>query len=181
MIKWFLRKGVQAFGKKYKYDVGYMMEVINASTAAGLRLSTLPLVSQYQHPKKAIGVWAGAAFASTLDGDCGPCAQLIADMSIEAGIPPSKLRMCVEGQAAKAGDVGLGFRYAQAAISASPETSKLLMEIEALYGRKAVVSAAFAAASGRFYPVLKRALGENASCARLQLGDSLVTPMAKHV
>ena len=180
MIKWLLRISVQAFGKKYKYDIGYMMEVINASTGAGLRLSAVPFVSQYQQPKKAIGVWAGAAFASTLDGDCGPCVQLIADISIEAGIPPSELRMCVEGQAASAGDVGLGFRYAQAAISASPEISELLLEIEALYGRKAVISAAFAAASGRFYPVLKRALGENDSCALLQLGGSFVTPVAKH-
>ena len=57
MFKWFLRKGVQAFEKKYKYDVGYMMEVINASTVAGLRLSTLPLVSQYQHPKKEFTFW----------------------------------------------------------------------------------------------------------------------------
>lgn len=180
MIKWILRKNILSFGKKYDYDVGYMIDVINTSAGAGLRLSTVPLISQYQTPKNAIGVWAGAAFASTLDGDCGPCAQLIADMSIEAGVPPSQLRLCVEGQAALAGDVGLGFRYAQAAIAASPETPELLKEIDELYGRKAVVSAAFAAASGRFYPVLKRGLGEHVACTRLQLGGKSVASAANH-
>lgn len=180
MIKWLLRKSMLSFGRKYNYDVGYMISVINASTGAGLRLSTVPLVSQYQSPKNAIGVWAGAAFASTLDGDCGPCAQLIADMSVELGVQPSLLRLCVEGQAVSAGDVGLGFRYAQATISASPETPQLLKEIEELYGNKAVVSAAFAAASGRFYPVLKRGLGEHVTCQRLHLGNTFVTPSAQY-
>ena len=172
MIRWFLRRGARAFGAKYNYDTSYMTEVIDISSGAGLRLSAFPLISQYRGPKEAQSIWAGAILASTLEGDCGPCAQLVADMALEAGVEVSTLRQCVEGRPKEAGDVGLGFRYAQAAISGALDADELRHEIERKFGKKAVVAAAFAAASGRFYPVFKRGLGHGASCSRLRLGDT---------
>ncbi len=174
MIRWFLRRGARAFGKKYDYDIDYMEDVIDASSSAGLRLFAFPLISQYRGPKAAQGIWCGALLASTLDGDCGPCAQLVVDLAMEAGVDRSRLQMCTEGRAVEAGDVGLGFRYADAAISGDLGADDLRAEIEQKYGSKAVIAAAFAAASGRFYPIFKRGLGHGAACSRLTLGDTTI-------
>lgn len=168
MIKWLLRRGARAFGKSYDYDVTYMLDVINHSTGAGMRLSAFPLFSQYRGPKAAQQIWVGAIFASTLEGDCGPCAQLVVDMAIEAGADPADLKLCFEGDPHRAGHVGLGFRFAMAAILGKLEVDALQAEIEGKFGRRAVIAASFAAATGRFYPVFKRGLGYGHACHRLE-------------
>lgn len=170
MIGWLLHRGVRAFGRRYDYDAGYMSDVVDISRAAGLRLSAFPLMSQYRGPKTGRDVWAGALLASTLDGDCGPCAQLVVDMAREAGADAAALRACVEGRAGDAGGAGLGFRFAQAAIAGDLAADELRELIVQRFGPKTMVAASFAAASGRLYPVLKRGLGHGAACSRLQFG-----------
>ncbi|MEO1187461.1 MAG: hypothetical protein AAFW60_00195 [Pseudomonadota bacterium] len=167
MIKWLLRRGARAFGKSYDYDVGYMLDVIDQSAGAGARLSAFPLISQYRGPKAAQKIWVGAIFASTLEGDCGPCAQLVLDMAIEAGADPADLKLCFDGDPQRAGEIGLGFRFAMAAIQGQLEGEDLQADIESKYGRRAVIAASFAAATGRFYPVFKRGLGYGHACHQL--------------
>ncbi|MEM7663331.1 MAG: hypothetical protein AAF292_13885 [Pseudomonadota bacterium] len=178
MIRWFLNSAAKAFGKRYDYDTQYLLDIIAASRSAGLRISFLPLISQFRGPKGAEGVWVGALFASTEEGDCGPCLQLVVDMAIEAGIDPSHLQACREGRSKDAGDVGLGYRFANASIRDDMEADDLRREIEQKHGTKAVVSAAFAAALGRVYPVLKRGLGHGKTCERI---DFRMSPTAETV
>ena len=170
MIRWLLRRGIKQFSKRYDYDATYMHQVTDASLSAGIRLSAFPFISQYRGPPEALEVWAGALLASTLDGDCGPCAQLVLDMACEAGIDGTRLKACLEGHEETAGDVGLGFKFARSAILGDLMTDDLRQEIEQKFGPRSAVSAAFAATSGRMYPVLKRALGHGATCSMLTIG-----------
>ena len=172
MIKWLLRRGARAFGRRYDYDVSYMLDVIDSSAGAGARLSAFPLISQYRGPKAAAPVWVGAIFASTLEGDCGPCAQLVVDMAIQAGADPAALKHCFDGDPNLAGDVGLGFRFAMAAIRGDLEVDALQAQIAEKYGRRAVIAASFAAGTGRFYPVFKRGLGYGHACRQLEFSAS---------
>ena len=174
MIKSLLKKSYQRFAARYDYDPGYMFYVTDTSTSAGIRLSFLPLFSQYSGPVDARDVWAGAVLGSTLDGDCGPCVQLVLDMAVEAGIPPDHLTLCLEGQPAEAGDVGLGFRFAQAAIADEPHLEELRAEIEHRFGPTAVIAASFAASSGRVYPVMKRGLGFGGTCSQAVIGGEMI-------
>lgn len=176
MMKALLKRGIRAFERRYAYDASYMTHVVDSSTAAGLRLSFLPMISQYRGPASATPIWAGAALASTLDGDCGPCAQLIVDMAVEADVEAHDLSLCLTGDAQQAGDVGLGFRFAQAAIAGGLEIDTLREAIAAKHGEAAVIAASFAAASGRVYPVMKRGLGYAQACHQLQVGTARVTP-----
>lgn len=169
MIKFLLHRATRNMERQWNYDCSYMHEIIDVSAAAGLRLGLLPLFSQYRGDAPA-ELWSGAVLASTLDGDCGPCAQLIVDMALSLGVPANALRAAIAGNAEAAGTVGLGYRFAQAAICDAPEAATLRDEIAAEYGERAVVACAFAAASGRVYPVLKRALGHGAACRRLDFG-----------
>jgi len=172
MLKSILHSSTTKFEKQYNYDAGYMHQIIDASTGAGLRLGLLPMLSQYQGPRAAKDVWAGAAFASTLDGDCGSCAQLIVDQAVELGVEPFELEQCAKGEARTDSDCGLGFLFAQAAIIGAPNVLELRDEIVRRYGEKAAVAVSFAAACGRIYPVLKRATGNVGACNILQFGKS---------
>lgn len=180
MLKSLLKNGFRRFGRRYNYDTSYMSHIADTSTSAALRLSLLPLISQFRGPEAARNVWAGAILGSTLEGDCGPCAQLVTDMAIEAKVPAAELALCIGGNADKAGDVGLGFRFANAAIADDPELEALRGEIETRFGASAVVAVSFAASSGRVYPVLKRGLGFGHACSRLSiLGEPAKVQHAK--
>ena len=174
MINSLLKKGYRRFAARYDYDTEYMTYITDISTSAGLRLSVLPLFSQYKGPSEAKGVWAGAALGSTLDGDCGPCLQLVLDMAVEARISPDDLALCLRGQATDAGDVGLGFRFSQAAIADDPQLEELRTEIEQRFGPTAVIAASFAASSGRVYPVMKRGLGFGGTCSQASIGGEVI-------
>lgn len=169
MIRELLKIGFRRFGARYNYDTAYMTHIADTSTKAGLRLSALPFYSQFRGPKEAINVWAGAILGSTLDGDCGPCVQLVVDMALEAGVDADQLALCLQGKVMEAGDVGLGFRFSRAAIADAPDNADLRREIETRFGSEAVVAASFAASSGRTYPVLKRGLGFGQTCQRVNI------------
>lgn len=174
MIRTLLKIGYKSFGARYKYDTSYMSYIADTSAWAGLRLSMLPFYSQFRGPKEAQNVWAGAMLGSTLDGDCGPCVQLIVDMALEAGVPANKITACLQGDATAAGDVGLGFRFSRAAIADAPELDSLRKEIEVRFGAIAVTAASFAASSGRIYPVLKRGIGFGQICSRVKVENEAI-------
>ena len=170
MLKTVLHKSTASFEKQYDYDASYMHQIIDKSKGGGWRLGLLPILSLYRGPKAAKDVWAGAALASTLDADCGSCAQLIVDQAIEIGVAPKELEQCAKGHAETPSDCGLGYLFAQSAIAGGANTAELRAEIVRRYGEEAAVAASFAAACGRIYPVLKRATGDVAACAILRFG-----------
>lgn len=170
MLKQYLHKSTSDFEKKYDYDAGYMHQIIDTGLGAGMRLGLLPMLSQFRGPKEGWPVWAGAALASTLDGDCGSCVQLTIDQSIEIGVAANHMEQCVKGTPDRHTGVGLGFLFAQAAIKGTPEVNALRAQIVARYGENTAVAVSYAAACGRIYPVLKRAMGHNDSCQILQFG-----------
>ena len=171
MIRWILQRAARRFGRRYQYDVSYMLDTIEASPKAGVRALLYSAAVGYPGPPAAGEVVLGASLASILDGDCGPCTQLVIDMGLEAGASPERLRACVQGQQDLAGDIGLGHDFARAIIAGTPNAEGLAQEITRLYGRQALVAASFAAASTRFYPVFKRGLGHGATCTRVRIGE----------
>lgn len=174
MIRAILKMGFRRFGARYDYDTTYMNHVADTSAAAGLRLSLLPLYSQFHGPNEARDVWAGAMLGSTQDGDCGPCLQLVVDMAIEAGVAADQIALCLDGQSNSAGDVGLGFRFSQAAITDGLELDTLRDKIETRFGAAALTAVSFAASSGRIYPVLKRGLGYGKTCSRVTVQTRVI-------
>lgn len=162
MLKWLLHKTFRKFGEVADYDTTYLHEITEVSTGAALRYFGLPMLSQMSKP--APDVWAGAALASVLDGDCGPCVQLVVNGALRAGVDPAGITACLARDFDAAGDLGLGFRFAEAAIADGGELESLRAEIVERHGRKALISASYAAATCRAYPVMKRGLGHGHAC-----------------
>ncbi|MEL6618947.1 MAG: hypothetical protein AAFP16_08730 [Pseudomonadota bacterium] len=172
MISALLHRGTCNFEQQFNYDARYQHEIIDIDPRAGARLAGFQMLSNYRGPASARDIVLGAFIGSTVEGDCGPCAQLTVDMALAAGADPDALRACLAGQ--DAGDLTLGYRFAQAAIAGAPSLDELRGRIHAAHGPRAVVAATFAAAFGRTYPVLKRGMGHGQTCKRLQVGDVAV-------
>lgn len=173
MLRFIVRRIVAAMRKRYDYDGSYMEEVAAVSSGGALRLMLLPLLSSYRGGAP-IDLAAGAAVASTREGDCGPCLQLAVDMALEQGASPDDLHRALAGDPAGAGETGLGYRFARAAIEDGADLVELRAEILARHGERAVVAVSLAAAMGRTWPVIKRGLGYGQACRLVTVGDVTV-------
>ena len=149
-----LARGVETFA-----------EISRRSSGAGFSAT-----DQDQH-QNSYQIWR---HRQVFDGDCGPCLQLVADIAQASRVPREQIALCLRGHPEDAGDTGLGFRFALAAIADSDTLEALRAEIAGRYGEAAVVAAAFAASSGRVYPVLKRGLGYGAVCAKVSIGNETI-------
>tara|TARA_B100001540_G_scaffold312407_1_gene333469 strand:+ start:7422 stop:7970 length:549 start_codon:yes stop_codon:yes gene_type:complete len=164
MIRYLANRVADTMQRRYDYDGSYLREVAQVSGGGALRLGVLlPLLSGYRAGLP-VDLWAGAAVASTREGDCGPCLQLVVDMALEQGADAAALRAILRGRPADAGVTGLGYRFALAAIGGGPDLEPLRGEIGARYGERALVSLAIVSATGRAWPVIKRGLGHGQAC-----------------
>ena len=171
MIRAILNRMLSKFEKDNDYDASYMRQVAEVWPGAALRYFGLSLFSGMTGP--APQIWAGALLASTLDGDCGPCAQLVTGFALKSGVPSDHIAACLSRNFDAAGEAGLGFRFAEAVIADLPEADDLRLEISKRHGERAVIAATYAAASGRAFPVMKRGLGHGQTCQKISLGKTL--------
>ena len=104
MIRKFFHAQARKMARAYNYDTSYMHEIIDISPGAAWGLSRLPAFYKYRGTPAGQIPWTGALLASTLDGDCGPCAQLVVDMALAAGAEADALQACAEGRPLEAGD-----------------------------------------------------------------------------
>lgn len=176
MMKWILHRMVRSFEKSANYDAGYMHDVIDISADAGWRMNALPLMSQYRGDAPA-ALWLGAGLASVLEGDCGPCVQLMVDQGLSLGVAPDVITALLKEDFDGAGyEASLGYHFALAAINDAPELDEWRDEVVAGFGRKAWVACSYAATTARSYPVLKRAMGYGKTCQQIRVGDVVVAP-----
>lgn len=179
MIKWLQHSMVRSFERKANYDASYMHDVVEISSDAAWRLSMLPLLSQYRGDAPA-ALWLGAGLASVLEGDCGPCVQLMVDAGLALNVTPDVIKALLQEDFDAAGyEAALGYRFALAAINDLPALDALRDEIVAGFGEKAWVACSYAAATARVYPVLKRGLGHGKTCQQVKIGPDMVAPHGK--
>jgi hypothetical protein len=66
--------------------------------------------------------------------------------------------------------VALAARFAQKTLAHAPEADDLREEVVRMWGKRALISLAFAIMSARLFPTLKYALGHGHACTRLTIG-----------
>ncbi|WP_223274743.1 hypothetical protein [Tateyamaria sp. syn59] len=175
MIRAFLHASTRRFARAFNYNAQYQHDMIDTDPRAGVRLALFQMVSNYAGPASAHHVRMGAMVGSAFEGDCGPCAQLTVDMALAFGARAADIQACLNGQANAAGDFGLGYQFAWAAIRGDDNLDALRAQIEGAHGPRAIIAASFAAAFTRTYPVLKRGMGHGKLCQRLDVGGTPVT------
>ncbi len=175
MFKQFLHGRLARLERGFGYDASYLHEVLDASTPAFFKFALFQTMSSHRDraPRDA---WYAARIAAALCEDCGPCTQLVVDMALRENMPPEAIAALLRGDLEAAGpDAELGFRYGIAVANNTPDALTLCETAERRYGKRGLVSLAFAVASSRVYPTIKRGLGHGVACSKIVVSDQTVT------
>lgn len=179
MWKWLIRRRLDAFERKYDYNVDYARDILDADTTALLRFGRLNGLSVYRRDVP-LDVYYAVKLIGTLGEDCGPCTQLTVAMALHDGVAPSTIAGVLEGHEDALGDeIRLGVRFARATLAHDPAADDLRDDIVARWGRRALVSLAFAIASARLFPTIKYALGHGKACQRVVVAGEPITPRGR--
>ena len=174
MIKWALRKAIGKFEREWNYDASYMRDIIDASPRAAWLFLRVTALGQFQRDVP-IEAWCAAGITAVRHEDCGPCTQLGVTMAERAGVSPAVLQtVLADDPDAMPSDVALAWRFTRATLAHDPAADRYREEIVRLWGRRALVSLAFAITAARIYPTVKYALGHGKACMRFVVGGTPV-------
>jgi hypothetical protein len=170
MIRWLLRRQLAAFERKWNYDVGCMREILDADPRALWIFSKVAGIGEY-HRDVPLDAYYAAKITGTMAEDCGPCTQLVVDMAERAGVSAQTLRAIIARDfAAMPVEAVLAVRFTDATLRHASEADELREEITRRWGKRALISLAFAITTARIHPTVKYALGHGRSCMRITVG-----------
>ena len=175
MFKGLVKKQLEAFGRKWGYDTGYMAEIVDeAGVGAVMPMQGLQKLGSYR--KVPPGAWYGAALTAGKAADCGPCLQLGVRMA-EKEIEPALIRAILEHDYAKCSkEALLGIELALSTIARDGTGEEARAEILKRWGRAGLVSLAYAIVGAQSFPTFKYAIGHGHACVRVTI-DSETVPL----
>lgn len=167
MVKWLMRRGLAAFERQWNYDASYVHEIVEADPRAAWMYQRAVALGKYRKDVPATALFA-AAITAVRHEDCGPCTQLGVSMAERAGVDPKVLRaVLTETPLMMPPDVALAWRFTRATLDHDPSADQYRDEIVKRWGRRAVVTLAFAIVTARLYPTVKYAMGHGKACTRI--------------
>jgi hypothetical protein len=170
MLGWFLRRWLGKFERTWNYDASYMRDMIDADPRAVLTFSKVQALTKYRKDIP-LAAWCAAGVVAVMAEDCGPCTQLGIDMAEREGVDPAILRAVVaRDYTAMPYDVALAVRFTEATLQHAPQADDLRDEVVRQFGKRGLISLAFAMVAARTFPTLKYALGHGQACTRLTVG-----------
>ena len=167
MIKWALRKAIDRFERNWSYDASYMRDIIDATPRGAWLFSRVTAFGQFRQDVP-LDAWCAAGITAVRHEDCGPCTQLGITMAERAGVSPAVLRAVLsDNPETMPADVALVWRFTRATLAHDPAADDYRAAIVQRWGRRALVSLAFAITAARLYPTVKYALGHGNACLRV--------------
>ena len=174
MIRWALHKAITKFERAWNYDASYMHEMIDASPRAAWLFSRVTALGQFRRDIP-VEAWCAAGITAVRHEDCGPCTQLAVTMAERAGVSAAVLgALLADKPDAMPPDVALTWRFTRATLAHDAAADEYREEIVKRWGRRALVSLAFAITAARIYPTVKYALGHGKACMRVVVGGAPV-------
>lgn len=174
MMRWALRKAVDRFERQWNYDAGYMRDIIDVSSRAAWLFARATAMGKFRRDIP-IEPWYAAGITAVRHEDCGPCTQLGVAMAEQAGVSPAVLRAVLsDNPEAMPPEVALVWKFTRATLAHDAAADGYRDEIVSRWGRRALVSVAFAITAARIYPTVKYALGHGKACMRVMVGGAPV-------
>jgi len=170
MLRWVFRRVISGFERQWNYDASYLKEIIDVSPRAAWRFFSAARLGNYRSdvPVEAL---VAAGITAVRAEDCGPCTQLGTSMAERQGVRPEVLRAILEEDvAAMPEDVALAWRFTKAVLAHDSAADDYRAVILERWGRRAVVTLAFAITTARIYPTVKYAMGHGKACTRVVVG-----------
>ena len=174
MRSWIARRILRKFAGRYSYDVSYLEMMLNESPLAFF--SFAPVMKAAAHREV---VPIEASFAAKIVGalaeDCGPCAQLVVDMALEAGMAGDQIEAVLRHDPRAMNDATrLAFRFADTLVRRSGDEDEFRDAVRAQWGQKGVIDLTMSLQLGRMFPMVKAGLGYARECRRITVDGNNV-------
>jgi hypothetical protein len=175
MLKWYVKRQLEKFGRRWGYDTGYVREIVDeAGVGAVMPLQALGKLGAY---RKSVppDTYAGATLTAGKAADCGPCLQLGVTMAEASGVKPQTIRAILERDYAELSkEALLGVELALGTIARDGSGEEARAEILRRWGRAGLVSLAYGIVTAQAYPTFKYAIGHGHACQRLHVGGETI-------
>ena len=168
MLRWFLRRKLDAEERKLGGSMDYLRHIVDASPATFLRFaSIMPFAnSRKTLPKDA---WYVAQIVTLQHEDCGPCLQITVNLAQQQGVAPELIRSVLNGECnALQHDLADVYAFAKS-VTLGSEEAGLRDKLRHRYGTRGLIELAYAIASARIPPTVKRVLGYAKSCSNVEI------------
>jgi hypothetical protein len=174
VFKWFARKQLDAFQRKWNYDTSYVREILDE---AGLE-ALMPMQGlqklKYRGGVPLVPYYAAALTAGKL-ADCGPCLQLGVSMAEAEGLAGDLIRALLRRDLeALPEEALLGVELAESTIARDGSGEDARREILRRWGRRGLVAMAYAIVAAQAYPTFKYAIGHGHACVRVRVGSETI-------
>ena len=167
MLSWFLGRKLDQFEQAFDYDMSYAREILRMSPKALITYFKATAMGNYREDVPSEAFYA-ARLVAIASEDCGPCTQLGATLARRAGVDAEIIERVIAGDFdALPAHVAVTARFALASMQRSPDADELRERVEALFGRRGLLSIAFGMTASRIYPTIKFALGYGKTCQRV--------------
>lgn len=181
MLSWMIRRKIDAFENELSYDMDYARDLLDTSLRGMLLFHRVTGLRDYREdlPKDA---WYAAKLVATHTEDCGPCLQLVVTMAERDDQSPAMIRAVLGRRFEDLPDeVRLSAELTEAIVARDPRANALREQVVARFGRRGLLSIAFAILSSRFYPTLKYALGYGHACSIVHVdGEPILATREAH-
>lgn len=174
MLKWLIKRQLEAFGRRWGYDTGFMREIVDdAGVSAVMPMQALGKLSSYRKvPRDA---YAGATLTASKAADCGPCLQLGVKMAEAEGVKAQTIRAILERDYKNCSkETLLGIELAMGTIARDGSGEEARAEIVRRWGRAGLVSLAYGIVAAQSYPTFKYAIGHGHACVRVRVGNDTI-------
>jgi hypothetical protein len=169
MLRWLLRRRIDALEREYDYDASHMRYILDVSVSAALECGRIKGLANYREDVPLDASFA-AALTTTLAEDCAPCSQLLVTIGEREGVAPATIKAILAGdERAMTPEAALGYRFTRATLGHDLAADALRDEIVGRWGRRALVSLGFGITAARMFPTLKYALGYDKSCSLIRV------------
>jgi hypothetical protein len=158
------REALLNFGRHFDYDVGYLLELADASPEAFRAFEAAMPMTRVRKFATAEDVHI-AKIAGMRAQDCGPCTELSLKLAREDGVAEAVIQGALRGGKGLNAEQLEIHDYARAVALNEEMEPELMPRLEARLGKAALAEIAVNLVGIRIYPTLKRALGHAKSCA----------------
>lgn len=163
-MKWLARKLIANAERATGETADFMRDIHDASPAAFWKFGMFTAMARHKGPVPPEAVHA-ARIAAVMAEDCGPCLQTVVNYALGDKIDANVIRAAVIGDAdALDTRTRTAFLFARAVAARDPICDEYRQKIELWWGKEGAVELAFAIASTRVFPTVKRAMGYAQAC-----------------
>ena len=169
MLRWWIRRRLDAEEKKLGASVDYLRHMVDHSLGGFLAFVKVMPLAKYRR-KLPAGPYHVARIVAARHEDCGPCVQIEVNFARASRVAPALLATVLDGKPDDLPEeLADASRFAEAVVTRSGDEGPIRERIRARYGEAGLVELALGIAACRVFPTTKRALGYSTSCSAVKV------------